>query len=297
MGINLSPKAILLAPPHLLRRMAETRGSHQPLSGPSAVRHKIDASPKVKIQSLFRAWNRRKNLDLCALRFHLLGAECNVYGTEACQIPIGQRAQRAMEYPQQYKEQLLNAIHSIDLAKVSQAIHIFKAARSRGRRIFVCGSSGTESMAAQFLSEVVRGASFNQSARFRILALSDELPRISNKPDDLTKDRVFVEQLKNFAEPEDVAMGICGSGNSRNVVNAIEYASWIGCKTIAVTGRDGGKLARLAHLNIKIPVNHLGSIGDAQVIICHMIGYYFIDCENTLETGAESSNPPAASST
>jgi D-sedoheptulose 7-phosphate isomerase len=191
-----------------------------------------------------------------------------------------------MEYPEKYKAQLLNAIQSIDLSQVTRAIQAFKSARAHGRRIFVCGSASTESMAAQFLSEMVRCASFNQSARFRILALSDELPKISHKSDDLTKDRVFVEQLKNFAEPEDVVMGICSSGNSRNVVNAIEYASWIGCKTIAVTGCDGGKLGRLAHLNIQVPVNHLGSIGDAQVIICHMIGFYFIDSENTQEMGA-----------
>ena len=184
-----------------------------------------------------------------------------------------------MDYPEKYKAQLLYAIQSIDLDKVSQAIQVFKSARAHGRRIFVCGSGGTDSMAAQFLSEIVRGASFNQSTRFRILALSDELPKISHRADDLTRDRVFVEQLKNFAEPEDVAMGISSSGDSRSVVNAIEYASWIGCKTIAVTGGNGGRLARLAQLNIQVPVTHISSVWDAHMIICHMIGYYFVENE------------------
>jgi D-sedoheptulose 7-phosphate isomerase len=188
-----------------------------------------------------------------------------------------------MDYPEMYKAQLLYAIHSIDLDKVSQVIEVFKSARAHGRRIFVCGSDGTDSMASQSLCEMVRGVSYNQSSRFRILALNDELPKVSHKPGDLAKDRVFVEQLKNFAEPEDVVMGICSSGNSQNVVNAIEYAYWIGCRTIAVTGRDGGKLSRLAELNIHVPVSHLGSIGDAHVVICHIIGYYFVDSERVHE--------------
>jgi D-sedoheptulose 7-phosphate isomerase len=190
---------------------------------------------------------------------------------------------QGLSYPEQYRAQLLDTIRNINLDQVSQGIQMFKSARAHGRRIFVCGSSGIDFMACQSLCEMVRGVSFNQSSRFRILALSDELPKITRRSGELAKDRVFVEQLKNFAEPEDVVMGISSSGNSRNVVNAIEYAAWIGCKTIAVTGRDGGKLAGLAELNIHVPINHLGSIGDAHVIICHMIGYYFVDFEKTEE--------------
>jgi D-sedoheptulose 7-phosphate isomerase len=76
-------------------------------------------------------------------------------------------------------------------------------------------------------------------------------------------------------------MGISTSGNAANVVSAIEYASWIGCRTIGVTGCDGGKVAALADLSIQVPVYHVGSIEDSHVIICHMIGYYFADFERT----------------
>jgi len=190
-----------------------------------------------------------------------------------------------MDYPGQYKTLILNAIQTIDLVKVDQVIQIFKAARTHGRRIFVCGNGGTDSMASQFLCDMVKSASFNQSSRFRILALSDEAPRIGRIRDDFTNDRVFVEQLKNFAEPEDVVMGICTSGDSPNVVNAIEYASWIGCRTIGITGSDGGGVARLAELAIQVPVSHAGSIEDVHMIICHMIGYYFVDFEKAGEKG------------
>ena len=75
---------------------------------------------------------------------------------------------------------------------------------------------------------------FGKLLLFRILALSDQLPKTGNLRDG-AHERVFVEQLKNFAEPEDVGMGICADGNSLKIVNAVEYAAWIGCHTIAVT--------------------------------------------------------------
>jgi D-sedoheptulose 7-phosphate isomerase len=190
-----------------------------------------------------------------------------------------------MDYPGHYKTQILNAIQSIDLVKVGHIIQIFKAARAHGRRIFVCGNGGTDSMASQFLCEMVKSAGSGRSSRFRILALSDQFPRIGGTRGDFN-DRVFVEQLKNFAEPEDVVMGICTSGNSSNVVNAIEYGSWIGCRTIGITGIDRGEVARLAELVIQIPVPHAGCIEDVHMIICHMIGYYFVDFAKTSEQGS-----------
>jgi D-sedoheptulose 7-phosphate isomerase len=105
------------------------------------------------------------------------------------------------------------------------------------------------------------------------------VPTISAYANDVSFDAVFVEQLKNFAEPGDIVMGISGSGNSPNVLRAIEYANSIGCKTIGLSGRDGGRLAPLVQLNIQAPVPHMGRIEDAHMITCHMIGYYFMDCE------------------
>jgi D-sedoheptulose 7-phosphate isomerase len=76
-------------------------------------------------------------------------------------------------------------------------------------------------------------------------------------------------------------MCISGSGNSPNVIRAMEYANSIGCKTLALTGRDGGKLGPLAQLNIQVDAPHMGRIEDAHMIVCHMIGYYFMDGEST----------------
>ena len=88
---------------------------------------------------------------------------------------------------------------------------------------------------------------------------------------------VFTEQLKNFAKPGDVFMAISGSGNSPNVVRAMEFANSLGCRTLALTGRDGGRLGALANLNIHVPEPHMGRIEDAHHVICHMICYSFME--------------------
>jgi len=182
-------------------------------------------------------------------------------------------------FPQIYKADVLKAIETIDLEKVNRAIAILAAARDEGRHIFVCGNGGSASTASHFVCDMVKGASFNRPTRFRMMALTDSLPTITAYSNDVCYDCVFVEQLKNFAEPGDVLIAISGSGNSPNVLRAVEYANSIGCRTIALSGRDGGKLGPLSQLNIQASNPHMGRIEDVHMIVMHMIGYYFMDVE------------------
>ena len=183
-----------------------------------------------------------------------------------------------MNFAEQYKTALQETISHIDTDKVAQAIEWFDEARAQARHIFVCGNGGSASTASHFACDIVKGASFNRDSRFRIMALTDSLPTLTAYSNDVSYECVFVEQLKNFAQAGDLVMCISGSGNSPNVLRAAEYANAIGCRTLALTGRDGGKLAPLAQLNIQVPVPHMGRIEDAHMIICHMIAYRFMEC-------------------
>ena len=184
-------------------------------------------------------------------------------------------------FPAEYKNDLLNAIESIDLAKVGQAIEILRQARDENRHIFVCGNGGSASTASHFVCDMVKGASYGKKARFRIMALTDSLPTITAYSNDVHYECIFAEQLKNFAGPGDVVMAISGSGNSPNVLRAIEYGNSIGCRTIALTGRDGGKLGPMAEINIQAHNPHMGRIEDAHMVVMHMICYYFMDAEKS----------------
>ncbi len=184
-----------------------------------------------------------------------------------------------MSFVDLYKSELLKAVDGIPLDRVQQAIDWFKETRESGGAIYVCGNGGSASTASHMVCDIVKGASFNRAARFRMMALTDSLPTITAYSNDVTYECVFAEQLKNFAQAGDLVMAISGSGNSPNVLRAIEYANSAGCRTIGLTGRDGGKLGPISQLNIQVPAPHMGRIEDAHMIVCHMIAYYFMDCE------------------
>ena len=191
--------------------------------------------------------------------------------TEAVERPA------ALSFGQQYKSRLMCSLETVDLEAVGRAIEILADARAGNRHIFVCGNGGSASTASHFVCDMVKGASFNRGSRFRIMALTDSLPTITAYANDVSYECVFAEQLKNFAQPKDVFMAISGSGNSPNLLCAMEYANSIGCKTIALTGRDGGKLGPLANLEIRVAEPHMGRIEDGHMIVCHMLCYYFMD--------------------
>ena len=184
-----------------------------------------------------------------------------------------------MNYWTGYTAELLDAIHSIDLGKVDQVIGIFKEARAHGRRIFVCGDDGMDSVASHLLCEMVMSASSDHPSRFRMFALCNE-PPWNAAAKEAVGGRVFVEQLRKFAEPDDVVVVINTSSDSLKAIHAMEYASWIGCRTISITN------CALRELNSTVEVNFSASTSqisnkDTQLIICHMIGYYFAHVERT----------------
>ncbi len=182
-----------------------------------------------------------------------------------------------MTFSETYRSRLVEALSSVDLTKVEQAIAWFEEARNNNRHIFLCGNGGSASTASHIVCDIVKGASFEKPRRFRVLALTDSLSTITAYSNDVCYDCIFEEQLKNFAQKDDIVMAISGSGNSPNVIRALEYARSVGCKTIALTGRDGGTLAKLADLNIHVASEHMGRIEDAHLTICHMIAYRFIE--------------------
>ena len=184
-----------------------------------------------------------------------------------------------MTFPEQYVAAVHEAIASLDLDRVQQAIEWFREARAAGRNIFVFGNGGSAATASHFVTEMLKGCSYGRDSRFRIMALNDSLSTITAYSNDISYECVFAEQLKNFAAPGDVVMGLSSSGNSMNVVRAFEYANSIGTRTLALTGRGGGTLGPLAQLNIEVAAPHTGRSEDAHMVVCHIICYYFMETE------------------
>ena len=182
-----------------------------------------------------------------------------------------------MSFATEYRTKLARALDTLDLGKVDEAIEMLRRARDEDRRVFICGNGGSASSANHFVCDMVKGASYQRDKRFKIMALSESIPTMTAYANDVGYEYVFVEQLRNFAEPGDVVMAISGSGNSPNVVRAIDYGNELGCKTIGLTGFAGGKLAEAAQLNIHVADDHMGRCEDGHMIVLHMICYCFMD--------------------
>jgi D-sedoheptulose 7-phosphate isomerase len=180
-----------------------------------------------------------------------------------------------MSYAAAYRRQVLEAIEAIDLARVEQAIAWFREARQAGRMIFVAGNGGSAATASHLVCDLVKDVSYGRDLRFRAMALQDAVPTATAYANDVDFTSALAETLRNFAQPGDIFMALSGSGNSRNLLKAVEWANAHGLRTLALTGRDGGQLGAAAQLNIQVSVPHMGRIQDAHHIICHMISYAF----------------------
>ncbi len=187
------------------------------------------------------------------------------------------KAKALVDFAAEYRFELSRALHQIDTHKVAQAIDWLREARGGNRQIFVCGNGGSAATASHLVGDLVHSASLGAEKRFRAFCLNDSIPAVTALANDDSFARVFAFPLQNFALKDDILIVLSGSGNSANLVEAVLEAKRIGCRSIAMTGRDGGQLGGLADLDINIPEQHMGRIQDAHMAVCHMICYYFID--------------------
>jgi D-sedoheptulose 7-phosphate isomerase len=147
----------------------------------------------------------------------------------------------------------------------------------RGRFIFVCGNGGSGSNASHFCEDIGKGTlrredfDNDKKKRVRILSLTDNTPYILAWGNDEGFERIFVEQLKNLAGPGDLLIAISGSGNSPNILRAVEWANQHGLTTFGCTGFSGGKLRTLAHHNFHVPLDDMGIVESIHLAAFHWI--------------------------
>ncbi len=180
-------------------------------------------------------------------------------------------------FVENYIAQNLTLLKSLDARAIARIIAEFEKARDTRKRIYAIGNGGSASTASHFVNDMGKGASIGRETRFKTIPLTDNVEWMTALSNDLCYEDVYVEQLKNFAEPGDVLLAISGSGNSENVLRAVRYANDVGCVTIGFTGFEGGKLRELVQHCVVIPSDHMGRIEDMHLILQHMICYYFME--------------------
>jgi D-sedoheptulose 7-phosphate isomerase len=165
----------------------------------------------------------------------------------------------------------------IDPAEVRALADRMFEAYLAGRMIFVIGNGGSGSNASHFCEDIGKGTLkmpqdlTSDKKRFRILSLTDNTPYILAWGNDEGFDKVFVEQLKNLAQPGDLLVAISGSGNSRNILAAVEWANGHGLTTFGCTGFSGGRLRELATHGLHVPLDDMGIVETVHLAAFHWV--------------------------
>ncbi len=169
------------------------------------------------------------------------------------------------------------AIDSIPADAVARCAALLRDALHADRQILVCGNGGSAANASHFVTDLGKGSSDALGRRFRVLSLNDNVSWVTAIGNDYAYEDIFVRQLENYGRPGDLLLCASVSGDSPNVVKALEWAKAHGLRTIALVGAKRGRAADLADEVIAIDDTHYGRVEDAQMHILHMLCYVFME--------------------
>ena len=184
------------------------------------------------------------------------------------------------EWIAEYVRQQKAALDSIPVAAVVELIDRFRQALKEDRQIFVFGNGGSAANASHFVTDLGKGASDKVGKRFRVLSLNDNVSWMTALANDYSYEDIFAGQLQNYGKAGDIALGLSVSGNSPNCVKALDWAKKNGLRTIALVGAKRGRMAEIAEQVIVINDTHYGRVEDAQMGICHILCYAFMENPN-----------------
>lgn len=168
-----------------------------------------------------------------------------------------------------YFNKLKQTIDKIPIQDLNLIMNLLMEAKKEGRKVFIMGNGGSSATASHYACDFNKGVSFNKAKKFKFICLNDNIPSLMAYANDLSFEDIFVEQLKNLFEEKDIVLGISGSGNSGNVLKAIEYANCHGGITIGFMGYDGGKLKSIVKYSVHIPINDMQITEDLHMVLDH----------------------------
>ncbi len=170
-----------------------------------------------------------------------------------------------------YLNEEIKVLESLDEKEISDVMNILENTRLSGNRVFICGNGGSAATASHFTCDFNKGVSYSQTVKYNFECLNDNVPMMMAIANDISYDDIFSEPLKNKMHKEDVLLAISGSGNSANVVKAVEYAKSIGATTIGLVGYDGGKLKQLVDNCIHVNIDNMQIVEDIHMIMDHVM--------------------------
>lgn len=183
----------------------------------------------------------------------------------------------AAVFASRYIAYLSEVLRGIDVGEIKRFVDTLLAARERGAAIYFIGNGGSAATASHFANDLGYGTNCYDKP-FRAVSLTDNQAVVTALANDHGYDEVFVRQLRVLGRPADVLVAISASGNSPNLIKAIEYAATAEIQTVAITAFDGGRMKQIAAQGIHVPTGakEYGPAEDAHMVLDHLIGAYLM---------------------
>ena len=185
-----------------------------------------------------------------------------------------------------YRERVKEVLDRLPLERAKKICDIIYQAYLDDRMLFIFGNGGSAALASHLACDLGKGThnpgspAMSGVRRLRVIGLTDSIPMITAWSNDSSYDDVFAEQMRNFIQAGDVAFGISASGNSPNVLKALELAKKAGATNVGITGFQGGRMKALLDCGIVVPSDHMQQIEDAHLVLAHMI---FLDLKQRIQ--------------
>jgi D-sedoheptulose 7-phosphate isomerase len=182
------------------------------------------------------------------------------------------------QYARDYLNDLKNVLDRLPVESLDKIAQLIETAHAAGQQIFVIGNGGSAATASHMMNDLCKGTLGHKGdapwKRFRVLALTDNVSLMTAWANDTDYNHVFSEPLKNFAHAGDLLIAISASGNSPNIIAAVEAAKHLGVKVIGLAGFGGGKLAQMADVCLTVPSKDYGPVEDVHMILDHILTSY-----------------------
>jgi D-sedoheptulose 7-phosphate isomerase len=176
-----------------------------------------------------------------------------------------------MEHIHSYISILKQTMDQLPSQLIADVIEILNQARLQGKQVFIMGNGGSASTASHFVCDLAKNTRAESLPHFRVIGLADNMALASAYANDEGYENVFSQQLANLIDPGDIVIAISASGNSKNVINAIEEARKHNATTIGFTGFDGGRLGQIVNVHIHVKSKIIEHVEDIHLMLEHMI--------------------------
>jgi len=170
-----------------------------------------------------------------------------------------------------YIEHEINTLRALDINAINDAICLIFETYEKGNTIYIFGNGGSSATASHYQNDFNKGISEYTEKKFNFYCLNDNVATVMAIANDIGFEEVFRFQLRGRIKPGDLVMAISGSGNSKNVINAVEYAKEQGNQIIGLTGFDGGRLRKLSDISLHAPIQSMQVTEDIHMILDHLI--------------------------